>query len=786
MESVIENNGCTDNQRVKYAASSFINKALTWWNTQVQTRGRKAANEMTWESFKAFLVEEFFPSNEMENYSRVKNARTVLHGFVLQIFECRATQPTMIQSAILTSRILTDEGVRCGTLSKGNEKRKLRVHEVDIPKTASRTRYRHFKFTVMPFGLTNAPAVSMDLMNQVCKPYLDKFVIVFIDDILTYLKYKEDHEVHLKLVLELLKKEKLFAKFSKCEFWLQEVHFLGHMVNNNGIRVDPSKIKAMKNWKAPKTPSEIRSFLGLAGYYRCFIANFFKIVKPFTSITQKNQKYKWGVEQEEASQTLKDNLCNVPILSLPDGAEDFIIYCNASNQGLGCILMKRDKVIEYTSRKLKIHPKNYTTHDLELGAVVFALKIWRHYLYMTNSVIYTDHKSLQHIFDQKELNMCQRRWIELFSDYDCEIRYHPGKVNVVADALSRKERVKPKRVRVMSMTIQSSLKEKLLGSHNEAIKTMIMDEAHTMRNSIHPGADKMYYDLRDIYWWPVMKKKIATHDKITMDFITKLPRSSGGYDTIWVIVDRFTKSAHFLAKREDYSMEMLSRLYIDEIVARHGVHVSIIFDQDGRFTSRFWQTLQKALGTQLDMSTAYHPQTDGQSEHTIQTLDDMLRACMIDFGGSWDTHVPLDESPVLWAEVGENRLIGLEMVQETTDKVALIKERLKAARDLSPWKGVVRFRKKGKLAPRYVEPFKILERIGHVAYRLRFPQELSNIHDTFHVSNLKKCLADANLHVPLEEIRVDKTLCFVEELEEIMDRKVKKLKRSRITIVKVR
>ncbi|GJR85709.1 reverse transcriptase domain-containing protein [Tanacetum coccineum] len=340
----------------------------------------------------------------------------------------------------------------------------LRVYEDDIPKTAFQTRYGHFEFTVMPFGLTNAPAIFMDLMNRVCKPYLDKFVIVFIDDILIYSKSKEEHEIHLRLVLELLRKEKLYAKFSKCEFWLQEVHFLGHVVNQNGIHVDPSKIEAVKKWKAPTTPSEIRSFLGLAGYYRRFIANFSKIAKPLTSLTQKNKKYVWGVEQEEAFQTLKSKLCDAPILSLPDGVEDFVVYCDASNQGLGCVLMQRGKVIAYASRQLKIHEKNYTTHDLELGAVVFALKTWRHYLYGTKSVIYTDHKSLQHIFDQKELNMRQRRWIELFSDYECEIRYHPGKANVVADALSRKERVKPKRVRAMAMTIQSGVKGMILAA----------------------------------------------------------------------------------------------------------------------------------------------------------------------------------------------------------------------------------------------------------------------------------------------------------------------------------
>ncbi|GKE88516.1 putative reverse transcriptase domain-containing protein, partial [Tanacetum coccineum] len=296
------------------------------------------------------------------------------------------------------------------------------------------------------------------------------------------------------------------------------------------------------------------------------------------------------------------------------------------------------------------------------------------------------------------------------------------------------------------------------------VRTIIMDETHKTRYSVHPGADKMYHDLTDMYWWPGMKRDIAIYvskcltcskvkvehqrpsgllqqpeipewkwDKITMDFITKLPRMKSGHDTIWVIVDRLTKSAYFLAIREDYSTERLERLYIDEI----------------------------ALGTRLDMSTAYHPQTDGQSERTIQTLEDMLRACVIDFGGNWDVHLP---SPVLWAEIGESSLIGPELVQETTDKVVLIKEKLKAARDHQ--KSYADNRR--KLAPRYVGTFEILKRIGPVAYRLRLPNELSEVHDTFHVSNLKKCMADANLHVPLDKIKIDKTLHFVEEPVEIM------------------
>ncbi|GJT93324.1 putative reverse transcriptase domain-containing protein [Tanacetum coccineum] len=325
----------------------------------------------------------------------------------------------------------------------------LRVHEDDIPKTAFRTRYGHFKFTVMPFGLTNALAIFMDLMNRVCRPYLDKFVIVFIDDILIYCKTQGSIKVQS----------------------------LGHVINGNGIHVGPSKIEAVKNWKAPRTP------------------------------TEKSNTFDWGGEHELAFQTLKDKLCNAPVLALPDGPEDFVVYCDASGIGLGCVLMQRGKVIAYASRQLKIHEKNYTTHDLELGAVVFALKIWRHYLYGTKSVIYTDHKSLQHIFSQKELNMRQRRWIELFSDYDCEIRYHPGKANVVADALSRKERVKPKRVRAMNMILQSSIKDRILAAQKEAVDEFAVLQKG-LDEMIEQRSDGTLYYLDRI--WVPLKGEVRT------------------------------------------------------------------------------------------------------------------------------------------------------------------------------------------------------------------------------------------------------------------------------------
>ncbi|KAM0054415.1 putative nucleotidyltransferase, Ribonuclease H [Helianthus debilis subsp. tardiflorus] len=780
----------------------------------------------------------------------------------------------------------------------------LRVRDEDVSKTAFRTRYGHYEFLVMPFGLTNAPAVFMDLMNRVCKPYLDKFVIVFIDDILIYSKSQEEHEQHLRLILELLRKEQLYAKFSKCDFWLREVHFLGHVVNKDGIHVDPSKVDSIRNWPAPRTPTEIRQFLGLAGYYRRFIKDFSKIAQPLTMLTQKGVVYRWGNTQETAFQYLKDRLCSAPILSLPEGTDDFVVYCDASIQGLGCVLMQQDKVIAYASRQLKVHERNYTTHDLELGAVVFALKIWRHYLYGTRCTIYTDHRSLEHILKQKDLNMRQRRWVELLNDYECAIKYHPGKANVVADALSRKDTL-PKRVRALQLTIQSSLPAQIRAAQIEALKPenvkaealrgsrqqmeqkedgayyvtgriwvplygglreLVMDEAHKSRYSVHPGSDKMYHDIKTTYWWPNMKALIATYvgkcltcarvkieyqkpsgllqqpeipqwkwEQISMDFVTGLPRSQRGNDTIWVIVDRLTKSAHFLAIKETDKFSTLADIYMKEVVLRHGVPTSIISDRDARFTSELWRAMHKAFGSRLDMSTAYHPQTDGQSERTIQTLEDMLRACVIDFGNGWEKHLPLVEfsynnsyhtsiqaapfealygrkcrSPLCWAEVGDSQITGPDIVVDATEKIAQIRQRMAAARDrqkayadkrskplefqvgdrvllkVSPWKGVVRFGKRGKLNPRYVGPFEITERIGKVAYRLNLPAELGAVHNVFHVSNLKKCLSDETLIIPFKELTIDERLQFVEEPVEITDRDVKVLKHKRIPLVRVR
>jgi hypothetical protein len=314
----------------------------------------------------------------------------------------------------------------------------IHIRPEDIPKTAFTTRYGLFEYLVMSFGLTNAPAHFTYLMNSVFMPELDKFVVVFIDDILIYSKNEEEHAQHLRIVLTRLREHQLYAKFSKCAFWLEEIQFLGHVLSARGIAVDPSKVKDILEWKPPTTVHQVRSFLGLAGYYCRFIPDFSKLVKPITSLLKNETKFNWSSKCNEAFEHLKILLTIAPVLAQPDINKPFDVYCDASGSGLGCVLMQEGQVIAYASRQLRRHEEHYPTHDLELAAVVHALKIWRHYLLGNICHIYTDHKSLKYIFTQSELNMRQRRWLELIKDYELEIHYHPGKANVVADALSRK------------------------------------------------------------------------------------------------------------------------------------------------------------------------------------------------------------------------------------------------------------------------------------------------------------------------------------------------------------
>ncbi|KAL2240784.1 UNVERIFIED_CONTAM: Transposon Tf2-12 polyprotein [Sesamum indicum] len=695
----------------------------------------------------------------------------------------------------------------------------LRIAENDIPKTAFRTRYGHYEVLVMPFGLTNAPATFMALMNRTFQEYLDHFVIVFIDDILVYSKDRDEHEQHLRIILQILKEKELYAKLSKCEFWVNQVVFLGHVVSGDGVMPDPSKVKAITEWRVPKNATEVRSFLGLARYYRRFVEGFSIIAGPLTKLLRKGVEFQWTEQCQQSFDELKKRLTSNPILVLPSGSGGYIVYTDASKQGLGCVLMQNGKVIAYASRQLKNHELNYPTHDLELAAIVHALKIWRHYLYGEKFQILTDHKSLKYILTQKKLNLRQRRWIELLKDYDCTIDFHPGKANVVADALSRKssstlanlgsynqalllemrsmntelevdqvagllaalqiksdfvDQIKEAQTRdafLLRMLEKIRLGKKTNFSirgdgvivnggrvcvpDTDGLREAILQEAHNSPYAMHPGTTKMYRNLRPYYWWQTMKKDVA-------EFVAKC-------------------------------------MTCQQVKAEH------------------------------------QAPTDGQSERTVQTLEDMMRACTMEFKGNWDDHLPLMEfaynnsfhssigmapyealygrrcrSPICWDIEGLRQLEGPELVQETVEKVQVVKKCLKAAQDrqksyvdqhrremeyevgdkvflkISPWRRILRFGRQGKLSPRYIGPYEIIERTGPLAYRLALPAEFSQIHDVFHISMMRRYRSDPSHFIHEPEIEISEELTYVEEPAEILDRNVRKLRNKDISMVKVR
>ncbi|WVZ62795.1 hypothetical protein U9M48_012497, partial [Paspalum notatum var. saurae] len=714
----------------------------------------------------------------------------------------------------------------------------IKVQEEDIPKTTFSTRYGLYEYLVMSFGLTNAPAFFMYLMNLVFMNELDKFVVVFIDDILVYSKNEKEHEEHLRIVLSRLREHKLYAKFNKCAFCLKEVAFLGHVLSPKGVAVDPSKVEDVLNWKQPQTVIEIRSFLGLAGYYRRFIKDFSKIAKPMTALTQKNAKFAWSSKCEEAFGTLKKLLTSAPVLAQPDITKPFDVYCDASGSGLGCVLMQEGRVIAYASCQVRKHEVNYPTHDIELLVVVYALKKWRHYFLGNTCHIYTDHQSLKYIFTQPELNMRQRRWLELIKDYDLEVHYHPGKANVVATALSRKAHcnfieARPT-VRVLcceigeiemptaletelyNLVLEPTIKDQIIAAQKQdkgmthirdeihdkkkacfkldeegvlwfkhrlvvpkdmELRKKILDEAHTSMFTLHPGSNKMYQDLKQKFWWTRIKREIAKYvsecdvcqrvkadhlkpagmlqplavpawkwEDIHMDFIVGLPRTPKGYDSIWVIIDRFTKSAHFIPVKTTY-----------------------------RANFAYNNSYQKSL--EMTPFEALYG-----------------RRC---------------RTPLNWSESGERVTFSPNLVTQAEKQVKFIHDNLKRAQSrqksysdkrrrllvfekddhvylkVSPMKGVHRFGVKGKLAPRYVGPFKITEQCGPVAYRLELPPHLAAVHDVFHVLQLKKCLRVPEKVIDTSQIQIQPDLTYEEKPIKILDQKQRSTRRRTINFYKV-
>ncbi|KAG8478536.1 hypothetical protein CXB51_028289 [Gossypium anomalum] len=585
--------------------------------------------------------------------------------------------------------------------------RQLRVKETDIHKTAFRTRYSYYEFLVMPFGLTNAPTAFIDLMNCVFQPFLDRFVVVFIDDILIY------------------------SELNKCKFWLREATFLGHVVSAEVIKVDLQKIEAILEWKPPRS--------------------------------------------QEAFEKLKKVLTEAPVLIQPESAKDFTVYSDTSHVGLGCVLMQEGKVVAYASRQLKPHEGNYPTHDLELAAVIFALKIWRQYLYGESCVLYTDHKT------QKELNLKKRRWRELLKDYDYSIEYHPGKANIVADALSRRA-VSDLRAKFARLSLydDGSILAELqqvekgetseFGLNSEGWPGLKREVTEFVGKCLTCQQVKAEHQLPSGLLQPV-KIPLWKSERVTMDFVSRLPLTPTKKDSVWVVVDRLTKSAHFRPIRTDYSLQKLAKLYVAKI-----------------------------------------------SKRVIQILEDMLRGCVIDFQGSWEDYLPLAEfaynncyqasirmapyealygrmcrTPSCWTELGKRQVLGPKLVADIEDKVRIIRDRLKEAANwqksyadlkrreikysvadmvflkISPWKKILRFGKKGKLSSRFIGPYRVLKRVGPVAYQLELPPELVKIHDVFHVSMLRRYCSDPTHVVSIAEIELQTDLTFKEKPAQILD-----------------
>ncbi|KAA0058337.1 DNA/RNA polymerases superfamily protein [Cucumis melo var. makuwa] len=523
----------------------------------------------------------------------------------------------------------------------------LKVRESDIAKTTFRMRYGHYEFRVMPCGLTNALAVFIDLMNRIFHQYLVQFVIMFIDDILVYSIDREAHEEHLRIVLKTLRDKQLYAKFSKCEFWLEQIVFFGHVVSTKGVSVDPQKVEAVVNWDRPTSATEVRSFLGLAGYYRRFIQYFSRLALPLTALTRKNAKFEWSDKCKQSCEEFKKRLVTAPILALPVTGKDYVIYCDASRLGLGCVLMQDENVIAYASKQLKKHECN---------------------------------------------------------------------ANVVADPLSKKSKLPKSALCGIQVALLTEIVRRQSKDSNLQKKFGKSKKGLEVEFKLRTDGDcstEMYRTLKKTYWWPRMKQEIVEYvdrclicqqlklvrrrpegffnpfplpewkwEHITTDFLFGLPRTSNGHDGIWVIIDRLTKTTQFIPVKATFTLDQLARLYVDKIMSQYGVPVSIASYRDSRFTSKIWPCLHKAMGTGLKFSTSFHPHTDGKSEKTIQALEDMLRACVLQLKGSWDTHLPLMEfaynniykssidmvpyealygrpcrTSVCWHEVGERKLV---------------------------------------------------------------------------------------------------------------------------------
>ena len=729
----------------------------------------------------------------------------------------------------------------------------IRVQPSDVPKTAFRTHHGHFEFLVMPFGLTNAPSTFQALMNDVFKEQLRRYVLVFFDDILVYSSTWQEHLKHLQVVLELLRNHELFVKKTKCTFGQQEVHYLGHIISQEGVCVDPEKITAMVQWPLPRSPRAMRGFLGLTGYYRKFIQDYGKIAAPLTQMLRKNS-YKWSPLAESAFQKLKDAMTGAPVLALPDFSQQFVVECDASGAGVGAVL-RQDRPIAFHSQALQGKNLLMSTYEKEMLALVIAVRKWKHYLLGRKFIVRTDQKSLQYLWSQKIATEAQQKWLYKLMGLDFSIEYKKGSENKVADALSRRtEEGEEKQLLALSSPVphwvdsiredqqsHPQVQQLIQRVHNDeaigpwevrdglllfkgrlylgadsVLRKDIVDQFHT---SSHEGLHKTFQRIRANFYWPKMREDIKATirecevcqrhkveqlspagllqplpipkqvwEDISMDFVDGLPVSNGK-SSIMVVVDRLSKYSHFIPITHPYTAVNVAQIFFENVFKLHGMPRTIVCDRDRVFTSGFWTELFRLNGTKFNFSSAYHPQTDGQSEVVNRTLEMYLRCftsdkpkqwvrwlCWAEFcyNTSWHSAIkrtPFEvvygrEPPTLLqyvpgtakvAAVEEELMQRDEVLKGLKDNIKLAQNKMKKRYDLKhrdkvfevgswvyvrlqPYRQIsVSLRRNAKLAPRYYSPFRILERIGQVAYRLELPAT-SRIHPVFHVSKLKEQL----------------------------------------------
>lgn len=742
----------------------------------------------------------------------------------------------------------------------------IRIAENDIPKTAFRTRYGHFEFLVLPFGLTNAPATFMQLMQEIFHPYLDRFVIVYLDDILVYSRSLEEHEEHLRTVVQVLRENKLYAKLNKCAFYRKEIEFLGHVISADGVYMEKKKMQDIHEWPQPKSVHEVRSFLGLAGFYRKFIKNFSQISSAMTDLLKMDSKFNWTERHQGAFESLKRAVSSAPVLIIPDPKLPFVVSTDASGYAIGATLSQDQgkglQPVAFLSKKMLPAECNYPVHEQELLAVICALKEWRHYLHGNKVKVITDHKSLKYLESQPHLSPRQVRWSEFLQQFDLEIEYQQGKSNVVADALSRRvDHANDQKLNLVNSGISTinwgdtllqqikegyqqdeecrrmismegmqdkefTFSEGLIYRNNRIyipsvlqIKTQLLNEAHDAAISGHVGMSKTLELLSRNYYWPKMKEDVTHYvkscykcqsnkpnnryplgllqsipvpekawEQVSMDLITQLPKTKEGYDAIVVFVDKFTKMVHIAPTTTTVTAPQLARIFFREVVRLHGVPKSIISDRDPRFTSNFWKCLWSQLGTKLAMSTAYHPQTDGQTERTNRTIEDMLRAYVNYEQNDWNKHLIAAEITInnsqqastgfspYYLNYHQHPNLPLSGIVAPKSKISQsknpaagealdgFKKLLQEARvnleeasrrqayyanqkrrdhqfkvgDLV-WLSSKDFNLEGrtpKFAPRNYGPFEVIQRIGEVAYKLKLPEQWK-IHPVFHISKLK-------------------------------------------------